>query len=683
MDDETSGIIIGIVIFILLAIFVLAIFIGVEFSSSPTNNQQVAVQMGQILAPCATTTCATGLECDGNSFSCKFGPGLSCLNATECVTGLICSGRCATGATGGLNNLCPCDAGFICTSEIDGFTRCKGGAGIHCLLDSDCASGFCDGGRCTSGSPNAFPCTTNASCGTRNCSKGFCQNPGVVTGVLGAACAGSCVGYTGAVCNSTVTAPLTCECIGGTNFPGTCVTTDQGILSPCSNVSPCGTDLICFNISGAVCGNLDDGCLCTFPYDDPNAQAPGSNCIGGMSFDSQGCFNNAGFGCDSGSNCINKVCGGTASTLAFYRFSVKTTSNLLTRFPGATNTAMLKTFGPPGLIHPYKMFATSSGTVDNIYLVDYIQGLLLLRFNSVTQVVVSPWTQLIPYHTSVTVGNTTTEKTLVDADYNGTTFIVAFNEVVTVSGVPTQNDTVYSGTVITNLTPFNVQSGFTGLPGTQFTTGGVALSINYIDISPPNDMSMGGDTLISINGTIYIRANPATLYSIGVIKGGSMNGTAMTGLTGPSRFYFDNTASSGTTGMCPGDGMSPADCPSADNVSLVGPFRGPGVTGLTAGLLQVLQFSGNVAGIAFPLDRFDGVQYKVFDYSIYSPPVIGMPNAGIVMLVNAYLGSTFIDTIVAASFGGITTFFPYRISNNCRSVATANAFYVISLGSCS
>lgn len=76
------------------------------------------------------------------------------------------------------------------------------------------------------------------------------------------------------------------------------------------------------------------------------------------------------------------------------------------------------------------------------------------------------------------------------------------------------------------------------------------------------------------------------------------------------------------------------------------------------------------------------VQYRVFDYSIYSPNPGGMPLANVTMLTQAFQGGTFIDNVVAVSQGGNTTPLPYKISTTSRSVASANAFYVLSIGSC-
>lgn len=669
--------IIGIVVFLLFSIFIIVIIIGWELSSRTNNNQPpVSTQSGTLLSSCTNSSCSNGLICDGSSFVCKFPAGVPCATYKDaCVIGLICSGLCATGPTGGLNNLCPCNSGYLCTAQPNLLTICKGIGGTTCTINSDCVSGLCQSNHtCASGAPNSYPCTTNTQCASGNCNNGFCQNPGFTTGAVGSACYNSdCItfpsGITGSSCNSTQTEPLSCQCISGAGQPGTCVMANSGIISNCSSLAACSTDLICLNSSGTSCSGT--GCICVFPYNDPNDLGPGNTCIKGMVISNSSCYNDVGLGCDIGGICANQSCGGS-SVLAVYKFGSTTADNLGTNYVGATSTSINPaTPGPNGIISPYKMFSVSNGMIDTIYLVDHMQGLLSLQYNPYTTTVLQPWTQLIPYIT--TVGNNT--KTLIDVGYNGTTFIVAFNE--TISSM--QNNTVYSGPNTSNLTPFNVQSG-PGIPGTQYTVNNAPLNIQYIDISPANDVSSGGDVLIFINGTIYIKQNTQTKYNVGTIVGGPSNGKQMVGLVGPSRFYYDVIENKGATGPigCPSSG-GPIQCSSYQNVSFIGPFQSFGTTGIEN---QVLQFSGNIAGIAMPIDRFQSVQYEVFDYSIYSPGVTGMPNAQIIMLTNAYDNNIFIDNIVAVNSNGATTLLPYRITDTCRSVATANAFYIISVGSC-
>lgn len=680
--DSTLPYVIGIVIVTVLSVFILAVIAGWYLSARNVNiNPSIITTTGGLLSLCTNTTCADNLVCDPATFVCKLPAGEPCSNFSDCVTGLICSGLCATGTTGFQDDLCPCTIEYTCVNQSNGLSVCKGIGGTPCDIGADCASGLClQDGTCATGAPNSYPCTDNIACASNNCSNGFCQASGVVTGVRGAACAAPCVSFIGAGCSGTIEEPLACVCVSGTGTPGVCTTSNQGLLSVCSQSLICTNNLVCLNDDAGTCGSEGTGCICTFPYIDPNVITPSLQCINGMSTVPQtsACFNNSGLGCDSGGLCSTSSCGGP-SVLSIYQFSTSEIENRGVNFVGATTTSILPAAaGPTGLISPHKMFATSNGNVDTIYLVDDLQGLLVLQYNPNTMMIVSPWQQLIA-HTTTT---STSTRTLIDVGYNGTTFIVAFNEILT-GGTTGQNDTVYTGTSTSSLAPFNIQSG-SGITGTQYTTDGTPLSIEYIDISPPNTISPGGDVLISINGTIYIKQTTETQYSIGIIQGGPLNGRSMTGLTGPARFYFDNIQNAGGTGAptCPQMDNNPTQCPSYNNVSFVGPF-----TGFGGGMYdQVLQFSGNIAGFADPIDRFEEaaptVQYRVFDYGIYSPSPTGMNEAAIIMLTQAFQGSTFIDNIVNVSDGGNTTPVPYRISPTSRSIATANGFYILSIGSC-
>lgn len=686
--DNHTPIIIGIAIFIVLALFMIVVVIGWFLSDQPSNNLATITEIGTFLSPCTTTLCAEGLACDPTTFICKLSTGATCTDFTDCVTGLICSGLCSTGATGGLNQLCPCGTGFICTQQLTGFRVCKGAGGTPCQSSFDCVSGLCQtNGICAAGSPNSFPCTMNIQCASGNCNNRFCQASGVISGTLGAACSGECVPFAGAGCSGTIAQPLNCECVAGTGVPGICINATQGVISACSISRACSNQLVCYNVDATECISGETGCICTFPYEDPNTQATGTVCIVGMASRGslQRCFNNGGLGCDSGGMCVNSACGGPP-VLAAYRFSMSNTPNLRTEFVGATTTSILAgATGLTGTIQPHKLFATSGFNIDTIYLVDNLQGLLSIVFDPITFTVLTPWTLVIPHTTTTTTGTITSTRTLIDAGYNGMNFIVAFDEVLT-GGATGQNDTVYIGTSLTSLTPFNFQPG-SGITGTQYSTAGTPLSIEYIDISPRNDASLGNDVLIAFNGTINVKESTQALYSVGVIQGGPMHGLPMTGLTGPARFYFDLIQNAGGTGppVCPkiGPADNPIRCPSAFNIAFVGPF-----TGFGGGVYdQVLQFSGNIAGIAEPIDRFEEtpshVQYRVFDYSIYSQSPGGMLDAGVIMLTSAFQGGNFIDNVVAASHGGNTTPLPYRISPTSRSVATANALYVLSIASCS
>lgn len=418
--------------------------------------------------------------------------------------------------------------------------------------------------------------------------------------------------------------------------------------------------------------------------------------IGGL------CLNNPGLGCDSNAQCANNSCGAT-SVVVSYNFSGPSTSNMGTAFPSATSTIMKPVFnGPTGTTSPHKMFVVSQGSLDTLYLVDNNLGFLSLQYNTFTGVVTQDWTTLIPHQTTETGPNenVVTTKVLVDVGTNAQqnptqpTYLVAFFETLTSGGSPVSNYTVYEWDG-TNFTVFNLQRPNSGLPGTQYNANSSPLSISYIHISPSNQLGPGGDVLISYNGTVYVKPYSASLYLTGIVQGGPRDQTPMTGVTGPAYFYYDIEENSSAPGpvVCPArpNITNPINCSPTTNISFVGPFVSYG----GAHMLNVVQFSGNIAGTAQPNDVFtlsnpaDEVQYQVFDYSIYSstlpspsgdPP--GMQSAATIMLAQATVQNSVISNVVALNYGGAGAIFPYQIGTSFRAAASANAYYIISPGSC-
>lgn len=670
-----SPITVGVLIVSIIVVFVLFLIIGVELNSEP--NAGVTLINNDFLGSCATNTCAVPYVCDGTSYICKLPVGAPCTSAGECVAGSFCSGLCVTGLTGQLNQYCPCNPVNVCTPQSDGSNVCKGRGGVPCTANSDCASGFCvstasadtaASGLCAAGSPNAYPCRVNGDCASGNCSSGFCQAPGFVSGQAGSACAGTCVGYSGAACISTPLAPLQCSCRNGANVPGTCVVPDRGLFSACGVISECADQYMCYNGRGVACGEVDMNCLCLFPYPDPEVPPPGKSCIEGMISVAGSCFNSIGQGCDALTICGQGACQGP-SVLSVYRF----TPNNTTVFVGALDTAVFTLPGPAGLIQPRKMFGFANGAVDSIFVVDNLQGLLLATYDTANNKI-STWSTLIPHVQDLGSGRTLT---LIDAAYNGQSFVVVYQETRT-SGVSVQQaSVVYSGPTIDNLTPFNVQTG-PGFDGTQYFNG-TPIVIDYIDISASNSISLGGDVIVTSQGTYYRKLAGDTTYTIPNIIGGPRAGTPVTGTTGPPRFYFDviENPSGATPFDCQVTPGNQIMCSSADNFGLVGPF--PLVNRTVS---QVVQFSGNVAGAATPVDQLGTLDYRVFDYSISSVPPQGMIEGAIITLAQVTQFNNVTETVVTLSTGGNTVIAPYRVSTLSRSLATPNRFYVISLASC-
>ena len=674
--DRNLGIIVGLIIFALLATFVIIIFIGVGLSDNQTNGTGQPTITGNFLAACTTSPCQAGLACDGINYTCKYGLGAPCSNAADCITGLVCSGLCATGPTGTLNALCPCTSDYTCVSTPNSISQCKGIGGTPCTLNTDCASSLCVNGVCGTGSPNSFPCSTNQECASNNCNNGYCQSLGFISGTFGSACIDGCFGpgMTGAVCINTPGAPpLSCICTDGPNNPGTCTIANQGILSPCSNALICAENLVCLSSTGTTCAA--GSCSCVFPFTDPNSPV-NNECIPGMSISGAKCANNLGFGCSSGGMCTSNKCQGP-SVLSKYIFTNSQGIASGTNFINATATQLTSLAGPIGLSNVHKLFSSSNTVqnLDTIYIVDYGSGLIGGLYAQGQSTPIS-WVTVLPY-VQLTPNGT---RTLIDAAFNGTTFIVAYRET---SGAQVF-DTVYYGPDSESLVPFNVQIGM-GLPGTQYTTANQPITINYIDISQPNDISPGGDVLISSDTTIYVKTVTAAFYSVGVVQGGPMNGTPMTNVSGLASFYYDNIETLGFDGppVCPENGSNPVQCPSSSNISFIGPFQPFGTPQI---LPQTLQFSGNVAGIATPISTFtNNVTYNVFSYSIYSPPGTitgGMQNSTICYIADVYNNGLYQTTVVAITNTSTTTILPYRVSSSTRCLATALNIYILDLASC-
>ena len=671
---------IALIIFLLLFFFTMIVIIGWLYANrTPVDVTTVPkVQSTSFLTLCINDDdCDENLSCDPASFYCKLSENAPCTSGSQCAFSNICSGRCTSGPTGGLNQLCPCNNGLRCTPQLNGLTVCKGNGGTPCQRNSDCVSDFCtNAGVCSMGAPNSAQCTRGTECQSEFCSNGFCQDRGVVSGSRGSACAGNCVTFSGARCDR----DLICSCASGPNEPGVCAQATQGLLAPCTDSSLCVSALNCLNTTGAICDG-ETGCICVAPYTNPNFASNNNACIVGMSRFGDQCFNDSGLGCDIGGACFSGNCSG-GSVMAVYNFNTGIDPiNLGRNFDESTYIRIRPAFsGLPGVIQPKKLFATSAsiGGADTIYLVDALQGFNRIIFSPSTNSIVQNWVNLIPQTTVVTVGSTTYTRELIDVAYNGSTWLVAFHET---SSLGPSNDTLYTWNGNNLFTVFNPQAG-SGLPGTQYTTSNTALDINFISISPANDISLGGDVLITSFDTAFLKKTTETKYSVPTVVGGPMHGVPITNTTGPIQFYYDVLVNVGGTGpaVCPAlTENQNIQCESSKNISFVAPYKPAGETTFTA---PILQFSGNAASIAFPFDNFNNIEYSVFDYSIFSPTsgqIKGMNSANSITLARVNNTSNF---VVSVNTGGVNSILPYRISSTSRSVATINAFYVLSIGSC-
>lgn len=653
---------IGVVIFTMLAVFVL-IVIYVRYTTEDVTPVSEVLQeppgfFGDI---CLFDPCQSGLQCDEFSYVCKSQEGELCDSKADCANELICSGRCGTGPTGTLNQLCPCDSGLTCVQSANGWSYCKGLGGTVCEVDSDCQSLRCIDGVCAAGLPDAAPCTSSDQC-ANVCQAGFCQPLGVFSGEIKSRCAAPCAPFEGAQCRQ----GLVCACVDGVGEPGVCVATNAGILDPCAaDEEFCAPSLTCYNTTGGDCDS--ELCACYFPYLNPNQLI--DFCVEGMSPIGQQCFNNNQRGCSIGGMCASGNCGGppAVSQIAFRLDDVNTGTN----FQSATSTAILPTvaFNLPGVVDPHRLFVFSPApNIDNIYIVDRNIGLARAVYNPLAESPLLSWTILTPGTFSVTINSDTYQAQLLDAQFNGTNYLVALRL--------TDNSQTFDGLYIRSsaipdntYTPFNEQPG-PGFPGTQYTTDNIPLTIDFVDRSVNNDI------MITTNNTAFRKLAVNTAYSTPSVVGGTMDGMPVTNVRGRVSFYFDTIQNPDAPNppSCPFvDFDTPVQCPAADNFAFVADFLPPGGVDI---IPDILQYSGNLAGIAFPVNQFNSRPYIVDDYSIFSPQPEGM-------IESATIALTQIDNIfvIAINRSGTTTIVPYQASGTVK-VAVGRGFYVFNIASC-
>jgi hypothetical protein len=616
--ERNTGLIIGIIIFTLLSFFVVSILVILLTTMNPAPEPQYSIASGYFMASCAQTPCNSGLICDGTDFICRYGTGTICDSAFDCGPGLTCSGRCVSGPYGGLDDYCPCNDGYQCQVNTDGSTTCKGISGTICSHNRDCISNVCYNGICMSGNLNSYPCTVNSDCSSNNCSNHFCQPYQLTTGTLGASCAGNCLNLPSGTSGASCSGDLSCYCVYGVNAPGVCIRSDQGIGDPCNVINLCSNDLVCYNTSGVTCGRDDLGCQCLFPYPNPN-QPVYSNCIVGMDLRNSPprlCLNGPTLGCNSGTMCVSNSCIGPPVTVV-YNFS--NNGNLGTDFLRATNTTLLAGFtGPNQQITPYKMFGTSDGALDTIYLVDRSSGFYSITYDT-SQNKAGSWTQWF--------SNNTQYGTLDDVSYDGTLFIVSFS------------NTLYLWLLSTNT--FNLFNN-----GLQYTTQGVPLTVDYLSISPANPNSGGDDIIITSQGTAYLKSAPDLYYE-----------PILTNTTGPVSFYYDTSGAS------------------QDNISFVTNYNNYQqilqFTGTMTGQLEPLDIFGNLQYLVF--------DYNIYSPTLPTEDTsAGMADASTIMLTTTTTGIN----VVALNYAGTTTIVPYNFNETSRCTATNNAFYIISKASC-
>jgi hypothetical protein len=552
------------------------------FIPSP-NPVPISIPPSSFQSSCFTNPCEAGLICDPLNYTCKMNDGMTCQNGSDCLTTSFCSGVCVSTTMGLLDQPCPCINGLTCTS-INGMSVCKKSTGSVCSSNGECASNNCDG-TCKSGSVNAFSCNVDSDCASNHCSVGFCQPIGITTGNINSFCSGTCTGFTGSVCGS----GLSCVCSGNS---GTCSSIDNGLSVAC------GSGLMCSDIFECSAS------VCNFGID-PNDN---DTCIGGMTRVNSVCKNNKTISCGSNSNCVSGSCTGppTLSSYSIDGTLIGSTHISINPFASSSN------FANPMSIQ---------GRNDNAIYVHSSLGIVDMH-----------GVILVPQYQSTNISGVLIEKRVIDFGLNQSLFIVAFLERHS-SSIIVQNNTLYSGTQLTSLAPFNIQAG-SGLDGTQYDVFGQSMSILGVNISEYNDV-----IITAPNTSGYIKPFNNFFYSQAIIQGGPRNGELVSAAKSKIGFYYD------TTGI------------SSNNLIFISTY--PGVGG------YVLQFSGNIAGFTTPYS-------DTFTYAI-SFSTAGILNENLISLSNGN---------IIITHAGISNTFPYSSNPNTLVLATQDVYFVLDGGSC-
>lgn len=645
---DKISVVILIVIILLVFGFLAIIFLVVGATDPITVPPVITPSNGLYMNSCVDIPCKDPYVCDGTSFTCRLPEGFPCDTFFSCTEGLICSGICATGPVGGLNELCPCDDNYTCVQQGGLMPNiCKGASGAPCQFSTDCLSNTCNyysqtDGICAGGFPNSYPCFNHDDCSSKNCNNGFCQPQGTVTGVIGSACA---CGPVGARCNESQL--LICECSSTSNV-GVCITADQGLLSGCSILSTCSPGLVCYNETFEDCNESDPGqCTCLFPRNDPNLSSDNNYCITGMRYSTSGerCLNDRLLGCEESRMCAGSNCSGPPVIASFIFTGDNVSSSIL--FPGANKTEIFPAinFGSNMIFDPHRLLAISrpNSFIDDLYVVDKNMGLVSVVYDTVSR---------NPVIGSVVLDNVT------DMSFNGSSYLVAIG------------NELFIGDNLTSLMSI----------GEAYMQSGQTIQITYISISVDDDILISSLTSSNMYD-IYVKRSGENYYNIVTAVRGEHNGELLSNIPGPGSFYFDigqNIAPDRPNVCNPSEEVDPninygVICPSYQNIAFVDSYEQTP---------KVLQYSGDIGGIAMPVDRTGEIDYRVYDYSIYSDPVEGMSNSNIITLSAAYANGQFIGNVVSLSLGGLTTVVPYIVGNKSKCAVSANGYYIISVGSC-
>lgn len=635
---------------------------------------------------CGNYTCDIGLVCDSESQTCKKAVGQVCHVATDCVTGSFCSGICTDASPGIVTNTanspCPCPANMECITILDGSNQklCKLVQGEVCTLDNDCLSNQCLSGKCSSGLPPGSSCTQSSQCQAgETCSKTFCQLIGIETGSPGAAC-------------DNVNGPG-CD-IGSSCINGVCISSTQGLQENCDTVQySCSTPLACVNDSNfSPCTADDNVCICLYPYTvdtshNPNVYRPNPNscnsttksCSGGGTCNQAGlfCQVQSSMPCVASSQCLNGTCsgGGKIYRLNYTYYDnqnneVVSTNPLYTLDNVDVSYSPISTYSPILTVSSIVGYSGPKGDGSDDVLFYVIPGTNSDPANS--GLIRTDGKNIIYGYSSSSAGT----MTLLDVTVlSPTVFLVLFNETRTSPSMT--NKTVYIFNPVTgSLTPYNVTSSSSTIPGTQFVG---STSINAISVSASYNSDTTINVLLFTGSAVYVKNDTTTTYSLLTASNTANTTLAVNSNSKPKYYSTVNAIPSGNM-RCTGS------CPGYVNVSYIYPFSVV-ISGDRYNGGNLLQFNGSAYGAVFPEYQYtdnlgafiSNSNYTVIDYSTYSNTTYGLQSSYIMMIAtdnNAGRTNLYIVS------GGITSAFPGYTSPLAKVLALGSSSYLYSPASC-
>lgn len=602
---------------ILFLIFItLSLYYWKDNKPVQTSQADITLSYQGFLAPCGSDqSCPTGLYCDALTFTCRLGQNSICNNSFDCIYPYHCSGICVNSPLlGGLDDYCPCEDGYYCYNIPDknGAYTCKIAPNGKCKNSTDCYSQLCDNGICSSKYPLAFSCKNNQDCQSGWCSSGYCQNLNITTGQIGAACGGCSENSDNlAPCNS----GYSCSCENGT--VGT-----NGVTGICQN-----------NILGFQENCYYNGCnknftceqgICGFKIN-PN-YSPNNNCITNMQKSNNYCLSSSSLSCGKNSDCYSNVCSGLSTdsqpqTQKLFRYKFFNSDGGVTGNYFDAYSIMIDSGGPllTGIKTPGKMFSYTTSNTEYVFITNINSSQSIIYCYSYDQ---NGGADVR------TIFNDTKYGKLTDAAYNGSLFLMVFDNTF-VYQAAFNLSTIQLGT----LSGFNQKSGDSkpyqyGFNGSSFP---VITTIQYIDVSYPNQIeSSGNDVMLTCTGgTKFYTAQFATpsssykKYYYPSYVGGNGAINFVNYVNGPLLYYNSNGINyiDGQRFSPSYNTSTPINCDAATaNQSTIActPSQNISYVGKPTNQNSAVLFTGNLDRYQYPLSFDPSYYYDVKSFSIYS-----------------------------------------------------------------